>query len=53
MQKARRKAGCRRGREADGTRQKQPTFAIAEHPLLEQWDHDRNSKNVNSPANTT
>ena len=59
MQKTRGKTGCpkcakaNRGREADGTRQKQPTFAIAEHPLLEQWDHDRNSKNGNFPANTT
>ncbi len=59
MQKTRIKTGCpkcaktNRGREADGTRQKQPTFAIAEHALLEQWDHDRNSRNGNFPANTT
>jgi len=57
--KTQHKTGCpkcakaNRGRQADGTRQKQPTFARAEHALLEQWDHDRNSKNGNFPANTT
>ena len=45
------KAHC--GRRADGTRQKQPTFAKAKHALLEQWDHDRNGENGNFPANTT
>ena len=56
--KARTKSGCPKcamsngNRRADGTRQKQPTFAIAKHALLEQWDHDRNSENENFPANT-
>ncbi len=45
------KAHC--GRRADGTRQKQPTFAKAKQALLEQWDHDRNGENGNFPANTT
>ena len=40
------------GRKADGTRQKHPTFARAKHALLEQWDHDKNSKNGNFPNNT-
>jgi len=30
-----------------------PTFARAKHALLEQWDHDRNSKNGSFPDNTT
>ncbi len=57
--KTRGKTGCPKcanahyGREADGTRQKHPTFAIAKHVLLEQWDHDRNRDNGNSPDNTT
>ncbi|DBB15635.1 TPA: hypothetical protein ACH3X3_003846 [Trebouxia sp. C0006] len=56
--KARTKSGCPKcamsngNRRADGTRQKQPTFAIAKHALLDQWDHDRNSENENFPANT-
>ncbi len=59
MYKARGKTGCPKcakanaGRKADGTRQKHPTFANAKHALLEQWDHDRNSKNGNFPDNTT
>ncbi len=57
--KARDNTGCPKcakangGRKADGSRQKHPTFARAEHALLEQWDHDRNSKNGNLPDNTT
>jgi len=57
--KALRKSGCPKcakvngGRKADGTRQKHPTFAAAKHALLEQWDHDRNRENGNSPGNTT
>ena len=57
--KTRGKTGCPKcarahcGREADGTRQKHPTFAIAKHVLLEQWDHDSNRDNGNSPDNTT
>ncbi len=53
------KTGCpkcakaNRGRQADGTRQKHPTFAIAQHALLKQWDHDRNKENGNYPDNTT
>ncbi len=53
------KTGCPKcakanaGRKADGTRQKHPTFAIAKHALLEQWDHDRNRHHGNFPDNTT
>ncbi len=53
------KTGCPKcakangNKRADGTRQKYPTFAVAQHALLEQWDHDRNSKNGNFPASTT
>ncbi|DBA98633.1 TPA: hypothetical protein ACH3X1_014421 [Trebouxia sp. C0004] len=59
LSKAHGKSGCpkcaraRGGRKADGTQQKHPTFAFAEHALLEQWDHDRNSDNGNFPDNTT
>ena len=57
--KVRRKTGCpkcakaHQGRAADGTRQKHPTFARANHALLEQWDHDRNRESGNFPDNTT
>ena len=57
--KVRGKTGCPKcakinpGREADGTRQKHPTFAGAKHALLEQWDRDRNCENGNFPDNTT
>ena len=37
---------------ADGTRQKHPTFAVASHALLQQWDHDRNRDHGNFPENT-
>ncbi|DBA68604.1 TPA: hypothetical protein ACH3X2_013542 [Trebouxia sp. C0005] len=53
------KTGCPKcakangGWKADGTRQKHPTFAMAKHALLQQWDHDRNSKNGHFPDNTT
>ena len=53
------KTGCPKcakahsGRKADGTRQKHPTFAAAQHALLQQWDHDRNRENGNLPGNTT
>ena len=59
MMKARGKTGCpkcaqaHRGRAADGTRQKHPTFARAKHALLQQWDHDRNRESGNFPDNTT
>ncbi|DBA67600.1 TPA: hypothetical protein ACH3X2_001340, partial [Trebouxia sp. C0005] len=58
MHKARGNTGCPKcakangGRKADGTRQKHPTFAKARHALLQQWDHDRNSKNGHLPDNT-
>ncbi|DBA90889.1 TPA: hypothetical protein ACH3X2_004259 [Trebouxia sp. C0005] len=58
-QKASGKSGCpecakaNRGRKADGTRQKHPTFAAANHALLKQWDHDRNRENGDFPDNTT
>ncbi len=56
--KARGKSGCPKCAHAHaskmaGTRQKHPTFAIAKHALLEQWDHDRNRGNGNFPDNTT
>ena len=53
------KTGCPKcakrngGRKADGTRQKHPTFAKAKHALLEQWDHNKNRENGDSPDNTT
>ncbi|DBA98679.1 TPA: hypothetical protein ACH3X1_014458 [Trebouxia sp. C0004] len=51
------KSGCpkcaRTNKRTDSTRQKQPTFTFAKHALLEQWDHDRNSKNGNFLTNTT
>ncbi len=53
------KSGCPKcakangGRKADGTRQKHPTFAAADHALMEQWDHDKNSKNRNFPDSIT
>ena len=57
--KVRENSGCPKcakangGREADGTRQKHPTFAEAKHALLPQWDHDKNRQNGNFPDNTT
>jgi hypothetical protein len=57
--KAQAESGCPRcakangGRKADGTRQKHPTFAVAKHALLEQWDQDKNRENGNFPDNTT
>ena len=59
VNKARGKTGCPRcaeaicSREADRTRQKHPTFAMANHALLQQWDHDRNRESGNFPDNTT
>ena len=59
LNKARGKSGCPKcakadgGRKADGTRQKHPTFAAANHALLQQWDHDRNRESENFPDNTT
>ncbi len=59
MQKACETTGCPEcartngGRKADGTRQKHPTFVAAKHALLEQWDHDNNSKNGNFPDSIT
>ena len=57
--KVRGKSGCPKcakanaGRKADGTRQKHPTFAAAEHALLQQWDNGKNRENGNLPDNTT
>ena len=59
LHKAHAKTGCpncakaNAGRKADGTRQKHPTFAAAQHALLQQWDHDRNRENGNFPENTS
>ena len=59
LNKTHNKTGCPKcakanaGRKADGTREKHPTFAGAKHALLEQWDHDRNIENGNTPDNTT
>ncbi len=58
MRKAHGKTGCPKcakansGRKADGTRQKHPTFAAAQHALLQQWGHDRNKENGDFPDNT-
>ncbi len=46
-------AGTNAGRKADGTRQKHLTFTAAKHALLEQWDHDKNSRNGNFPDSIT
>ncbi len=57
--KARNSTGCPKcakangNMRADGTRQKQPTFAKAKHALLEQWDHEKNIENGNFPDNTS
>jgi len=40
-------------RIADGTRQKHPTYAAAQHALLDQWDHDKNKEIGVFPNNTT
>ena len=59
MDKAHGETGCPKCAKADGcrgvdgTRQKRPTFAAAQHALLQQWDHDRNTDNGNFPDNTT
>jgi len=59
VMKSRGKTGCPKcarangGRKADGTRQKHPTFAMAKHALLQQWDHDKNRESGNFPDNTT
>jgi len=42
-------AKANNSRKADGTRQKHPTFAAAQHALLQQWDHDRNRKKLTFP----
>ena len=41
------------GRKQDGTREKRPTFAGDQHPLLKQWHPEFNEKEGNFPANTT
>ena len=33
----------RAGHRKDGSRRKHPTFAECNHPLLSEWDHDRNA----------
>jgi len=58
-EKATYKTGCPKcakangNKRADGSRQKQPTFAKAKHALLEQWDHEKNRENGNVPDNTS
>ena len=53
------KTGCPKcakvkfGKKTDSTGQKHPTFATAKHPLLQQWDHDRNRENGNFPDKVT
>ncbi len=51
--KVRRKTGCPKCAKANGGRKKHPTFAMAKHALLKQWDHDKNRGNGNFPDNTT
>ena len=41
------------GSSKDGIRQKQPTFASCDHPLLSQWDHELSAREGNYPDNTT
>ena len=59
LNKVRGKTGCpecaraNNGRKADDTREKHPTFAAAKHPLLQQWDHDRNRSTGDLPDNTS
>ncbi len=36
-----------------GNRNKQPTFEAVQHPLLLEWDYERNPKDAISPHNTT
>ena len=53
------KSGCPKcarangGRSRDGVRQKHPTFASCNHPLLSQWDYSLNEQHGNYPDNTT
>ncbi|DBA77887.1 TPA: hypothetical protein ACH3X2_008315 [Trebouxia sp. C0005] len=57
VSKTRGRSGCPKcakangGRKADGSREKHPTFAAAQHALLQQWDHDKNSASGNFPDN--
>ena len=46
-------AKARGNRSKNGVRQKHPTFASCNHPLLPQWDHVRNAREGNYPDNTT
>ena len=41
------------GSSKDGMRQKHPTFASCNHPLLAQWNHGLNAREGNYPENTT
>ena len=36
--------GKRQGHRKDGSRRKHPTFAECNHPLLSEWDYDRNAE---------
>ncbi len=36
-----------------GNRYKQPTFEAAQHPLLLEWDYERNAADGIHPDNTT
>lgn len=43
----------RHGRSKDGSRRKHPTFAECDHPLLSEWDHDKNAEHGLLPENIT
>ena len=46
-------SGCPRCSSKLGRRSTQPTFEAAQHPLLLEWDYERNSKDGVHPQNTT
>ncbi len=54
-QRARDDRGCPRCNWVNsiGNKYKQPTFEAAQHPLLLEWDNERNSKDGIHPQNTT
>ena len=43
----------RQGHRKDGSRHKHPTFAECNHPLLSEWDHDRNAEQGLFPEDIT
>ncbi len=43
----------RHGRSKDGSRRQHPTFAECNHPLLSEWDHNKNAEQGLFPENIT